>query len=71
MSKLEIEDGDVKYLEAIEHEPFYPGGQLYTSVLEGLVERGLAKHFGFGGYKISDGGAKALAEHRAATGKKS
>jgi len=55
---------DMEHLKSIEHAPFYPIGQLYRSVMEGLVERGLAKRVQFDGYVISERGAKVLAVHR-------
>jgi len=58
-----VKEEDLIYLKCIEHEPFTPIGWLYTSVYDGLTERGLAVRTG-GSYFLSPLGRQELARLR-------
>lgn len=59
---LEISDSDATYLSCIMLKPFYTIGSLYARILEGLVDRGLAKLAGTG-YIISEKGKHQMVLH--------
>ncbi len=60
-----IEDGDVPYLECVEHKSFQPLGWLYTGVFERLCARRLVTLTITNQYILSELGASELKEWRA------
>ncbi len=52
---------ELPYLESLRHEPFSPIGSLYTSVFEGLVQKGLVLRGAFGSYELSRLGREVIA----------